>query len=61
MTYRHTAEDRDGLWLVKLRDGGIHLGTFHCGSFVMDGYNYNETPGMLGKITHLQLVEPPNE
>lgn len=61
MSYRKTKRDRDGLWLVRLRGGAIRLGTFYCGSFVMAGFPYNQTPGMIGDITHLQLVQSPND
>lgn len=57
--YRELKTDRDGLWLVRLRNGKICLGEFYCQSFVMEGFGYNQTPGMISEITHLQLVTPP--
>lgn len=58
--FRRTRKDRDGQYLVRLCDGEVHLGTFYCGEFVMDGYGYNETAGMISDITHIQAVKPPN-
>lgn len=51
-------ESREGVYLVQLRNRQILLGEFYCDEFVVNGRGYNQTPGLLEQITHLQLVEP---
>lgn len=56
--FARSNKDRDGQWLVMLRDGTIHLGRFYCGAFVKDGFCYNDTPGIISEITHIKAVKP---